>query len=181
MIIATRDGTVLRFATPEDLPRIDEITLACYSAIQDSFVNLVGPEIYQAVYTPEEGSWKDKKNGQNHHLFENHPDWVWVLEQKKLIIGYVTFRLFPSKSFGQFENNGVDPHFAGKGWGKFMYRHVLQYFRDQGLQFAHVETDLDDPHIPARRAYKNVGFDREVRIVLFWQDLSKNNPGSVPE
>lgn len=181
MIITKRDGVILRLATQEDMPRIDEITLTCYAAIHDSFVNLLSPEIYQAVYKRTDSSWEEKKTGQNHHLFAEHPDWVWVLEQRKIIIGYVTFRLFPDRQFGQIENNAVDPQFAGKGWGKFMYRHVLQYFRGQGLRFARVETDLDDPHIPARRAYKSVGFDREIRIVLYWQNLSKNNPGSFPE
>ena len=61
-----------------------------------------------------------------------------------------------------------------------MYRHVLDHFRRQGLRFAHVDTGLDDAHIPARRAYAAVGFDRAVPGVEYWQDLSAMNPGSSP-
>ena len=61
-----------------------------------------------------------------------------------------------------------------------MYQHVLKYFRDKGLRFAHFDTGLDDAHIPARRAYESVGFDRKVPGVEYWQDLSRNSHGSVP-
>ena len=54
-------------------------------------------------------------------------------------------------------------------------------FRAQGLRFAFVDTGLDDAHIPARRAYEAVGFDRRVPVAEFWQDLWANNPGSMPE
>jgi hypothetical protein len=59
-----------------------------------------------------------------------------------------------------------------------MYQHVLEHFRRQGLRYAHVDTGLDDAHIPARRAYEAVGFDRQVPTVEYWQDLAQNNPGS---
>ena len=59
------------------------------------------------------------------------------------------------------------------------YRCVLDHFREQGLRFAHVDTGLDDAHIPARRAYEATGFDRVVPTVEYWQDLSRRNPGST--
>jgi predicted RNA methylase len=62
-----------------------------------------------------------------------------------------------------------------------MYRHVLNFFRTQGLRFAYVDTGLDDAHVPTRRAYEAVGFDRPVPVVEYWQDLSHHNPGSEPD
>ena len=96
------------------------------------------------------------------------------------IIGFVTFYLFQEQGYGHIDNNGVHPDFIGKGWGKFMYQHVLQHFRNEGLRFAHVDTGLDPAHIPARRTYESVGFDRSVPIVEYWQDLESRNPGSEP-
>ena len=52
-----------------------------------------------------------------------------------------------------------------------MYRFVLDHFRRLGLRYAHVDTGLDDAHIPARRAYEAVGFDRAVPSVDLWQRL----------
>ena len=43
------------------------------------------------------------------------------------------------------------------------------------------DTGLDPAHIPARKAYEGVGFDRQIPSVEYWQDLGRNNPGSVPE
>jgi len=60
-----------------------------------------------------------------------------------------------------------------------MYRHVPERFRAEGLRYAHVDTGLDDAHVPARRTYEAVGFDRTVPTVEYWQDLSQRNPGST--
>ncbi|TFG27328.1 GNAT family N-acetyltransferase [Candidatus Thorarchaeota archaeon] len=133
--------------------------------------------IVEALSTPGV-SWQERKTKQNHDLFAEHPNWVWVLECNSDIIGFVTFKINYERGLGIIDNNGVLPQYAGKGLGKFMYRHVLEYFRKEGLNVAFVETGLDDPHIPARKAYEAVGFDRSAPVIFYWQDLRKNNPGS---
>jgi ribosomal protein S18 acetylase RimI-like enzyme len=178
--IAETNGYLLRTTTSEDFVSIDEITITCYTPIHESWVAMHGEQIYNLVYdtsTP----WEQQKTKQNHDLFAEHPEWVWVLEKDSQIIGFVTFSINFKKSLGTIENNGVLPAHAGKGLGKFMYRHVLNYFRQQGLKIAFVETGLDDPHLPARKAYEAVGFDRKTPIVLYFQDLLDNNPGSLPQ
>jgi GNAT superfamily N-acetyltransferase len=181
MSIAERDGVVLRPAQAADLARIDEITVICYTAIAQSYIDMLGEECYEVVKHDPELTWQERKTGQNRRLFERHPDWLWVLEKDGQVIGFVTFYLIPEQGYGHIDNNGVDPAFAGKGWGTFMYRHVLEHFRHQGLRYAHVDTGLDPAHIPARRAYERVGFDRQVPTVEYWQDLAQDNPGSRPE
>ena len=177
-MIGTKDNAVLRLARPEDMPRIDEITIVCYTAIHESWVAMQGDEISEALKDPDV-SWEERKTEQNHRLFAEHPEWVWVLELESKIIGFVSFTV--RRKLGIIDNNGVLPEHAGKGWGKFMYRYVLDYFRDQGLSVAFLETGLDDPHIPARKAYESVGFDRMAPVAYYWQDLRKKNPGSVPD
>ena len=181
MIIAEGDNVVLRQARDDDLPRVDEIAITCYKPIFDSYVAMLGQECYEAVRHDPELTWEERKIGQVHRLYGEHPEWLWVLEKEGEIIGFVTFELVPEKNMGAIENNGVHPDHAGQGWGRFMYRHVLQHFREQGLRFAFVDTGLDDAHIPARRAYEAVGFDRMVPMVHYWQDLDRRNPGSEPE
>ncbi|MCK4566165.1 MAG: GNAT family N-acetyltransferase [Candidatus Thorarchaeota archaeon] len=180
MIVTERDGMVLRFARIDDFQKIDEITVICYKAIHESWIAMQGESVSEVFRTPDM-TWEERKTKQNHDLFAEHPEWVWVLEQNSDIIGFVTFKIDSEKGFGLIENNGVFPQHAGRGLGKFMYRHVLDYFRKQGLKVAMVETGLDDPHIPARKAYKAVGFDRSAPIVLYWQDLRKDNTGSHPD
>ncbi len=180
MILAQKNGLVLRQAAPEDFPKIDEITVICYTAIHESWVEMQSESIYEVLQTPGV-TWQERKIKQNHDLYAEHPEWVWVLEQDAEIIGFVTFKIDFEHHFGLIENNGILPQYAGNGLGRFMYRYVLDYFRKQGLKVAIVETGLDDPHIPARRAYEAVGFDRSAPITLYWQDLRTNNPGSQPD
>ena len=183
MIIAEKEGAILRYARKDDMSQIDEITIICYTPIHESWVAIQSEEIYEALKDPNK-TWEDKKTGQNHELFAEHPDWVWVLEKNSQIIGFVTFKIInivAGKKLGIIENNGVFPEHAGTGWGKFMYRHVLKHFRDQGLHVAFLETGLDDSHIPARRAYEAVGFDKMAPVAYYWQDLRMNNPGSTTE
>ena len=180
MIIADRDGAALRHARDDDLARLDEIAIICYAPIYENYVAMLGEECHQAVRHQPELTWEERKTGQIHRVYRLHPERVWVLEREGELIGFVTFDLTPEKNMGAIANNGVHPDHAGKGWGRWMYRHVLQHFRDQGLRFAFVDTGLDDAHIPARKAYRAVGFDRAVPVVEYWQDLDQHNPGSEP-
>jgi ribosomal protein S18 acetylase RimI-like enzyme len=176
--IAERDGAVLRLARRDDLDTVDRLTVEGYRVIQDSYVSMLGAETYEAVRQEPELSWEERKCAQNRRLFDRHPEQVWVLERDGDLLGFVTFWLFPDQSYGHIDNNAVRSDLAGKGWATFMYRHVLDRFRELGLHFAHVDTGLDDAHIPARRAYEAVGFDRPVPSVDYWQDLSRRNDGS---
>ena len=178
MIIAERESVVLRHATDADLPRLDEITIICYAPIVASFVEIVGEECVKGIYGNPDFDWQARKTKQVRDLYQEHPDQVWVLEEAGQAFGYVTFDLAPGRRVGFFDNNGVLPEKRGQGWGTFMYRHVLQHFREQGIRFVFVETDLDEPHVPARHAYEAVGFDSQQRIVIYRQDLDRHNPGS---
>ena len=181
-VVARRNGATLRHAVEDDLPTIDELTIRCYSPIQASYVEMLGDELYEAVRLEPELTWEQRKIAQNRRLFAEAPGQVWVLEDGGgAVFGFVTFWLFPAQRYGHLDNNGVDPAHAGEGWATFMYRQVLEHFRSLGLRYAHVDTGLDDAHIPARRAYAAVGFDRAVPEVNLWQDLRARNAGSVPE
>ena len=170
-VVAKREGAVLRHAREEDLPAIDALTVAGYAAIQESFVSMLGPDLYDAVQADPEQTWEERKLAQNRRLFAEHPEQLWVLDAGGDVFGYVSFWLVPDRSYGHLDNNAVDTGRAGQGWATFMYRHVLDRFRELGLRYAHVDTGLDDAHIPARRAYEAVGFDRAVPTVDLWQRL----------
>ncbi len=180
MVIAEKNGVVLRHARDQDIARVDELTVLCYAPIQASYVAMLGEECYKAVRRNPELTWEEYKTAQVHRLYAEHPDWLWVLEDHGTVFGFITFYLVPEQQYGHLDNNGIHPDYAGRGWGKFMYQHVLNYFRKQGLRFAHVDTGLDPAHIPARRAYAAVGFDRQAPVVEFWLDLDRHNPGSRP-
>ena len=95
-----------------------------------------------------------------------------MLDRDGDVFGYVSFWLVPEHHYGHIDNNAVRADEAGNGWASFMYRRVLQHFREAGLGYAHVDTGLDEAHVPARRAYEAVGFDRAVPTVDYWQELT---------
>ena len=179
MVVGTKGAAVLRHAAREDLAAVDALTVESYRAIQKSFVAMLGEECYDAVRLEPELSWEERKIQQNRRLYDEHPEQLWVLDEDGDVFGFVSFWLFPDKSYGHIDNNGVRADRTGQGWATFMYRSVLDLFRERGLRFAHVDTGLDDAHIPARRAYEATGFDRQVPTVDYWQDLSLRNPGST--
>jgi ribosomal protein S18 acetylase RimI-like enzyme len=171
VVVATKGAAVLRQAGEGDLAAVDSLTVECYRPILESYVSMLGEECYDAVRLEPELTWEERKIQQNRRLFAEHPDQLWVLVEDGDVFGFVSFWLFPEKSYGHIDNNGVDPDRVGEGWASFMYRTVLEHFRALGLAFAHVDTGLDDAHIPARRAYEAVGFDRQVPNVDLWQRL----------
>jgi ribosomal protein S18 acetylase RimI-like enzyme len=179
-VIAERNGVVLRHAVEADLSAVDDLTALCYAPIQASYAAMLGADCYETVRHDPELSWQERKILQNRRLHADHPDWLWVLADRA-VFGFVSFWLVPAQQYGHIDNNGVHPERAGQGWATYMYRHVLEHFRRVGLRFAHVDTGLDDAHIPARRAYEAVGFDRKVPTIEYWQDLSRLNPGSSPD
>lgn len=181
MDIAKKGEVVLRTAREQDLQAVDDLTILCYTPIFESYVAMLGEACYQAVRHEPHLTWEQRKVAQVRGLYAEHPDWVWVLEGPEGFFGFISFHLFPLQNYGHIDNNGVHPDYAGQGWGKFMYQWVLDYFRKQGLGYAHVDTGLDPVHIPARKAYESVGFDRQVPSVEYWQDLQLKNQGSLPE
>ena len=120
-VVASREGVVLRQARDEDLLRVDELTITCYTAIQESYVAMLGKECYQRVRHSPELTWEERKTRQNRQLYEEHPEWVWVLEEKGEVFGFITFYLFPQQGYAHIDNNGVHPDYVGKGLGKYMY------------------------------------------------------------
>jgi ribosomal protein S18 acetylase RimI-like enzyme len=170
-VIAERDGVLLRRARQDDLPAIDTLTAVGYAPIQESFVTMLGADCYETTHADPGQSWEERKAAQNRRLFAEHPEQVWVLDDEGWICGYVTFWLFMERGYGHLDNSAVAPARRSEGWATFMYRHVLDHFRSLGLLYAHVDTGLDDAHIPARRAYEAVGFDRRVPTVDLWQRL----------
>jgi hypothetical protein len=89
VIIAEGEGVVLRHAHQNDFPKIDEITIICYANIQASYVAMLGEECYQAVRHNPELTWQERKTGQVHRLFAEHPEQVWVLDKAVEVFGFV--------------------------------------------------------------------------------------------
>lgn len=45
---------------------------------------MLGEELYEAVRHDPELTWEERKTAQNRRLFDEHPEWVWVLEEESV-------------------------------------------------------------------------------------------------
>ena len=123
---------------------------------------MLGDDLYEAVQADPGQSWQERKAQQNRRLFAEHPDQVWVLDDERRglrlrdVLARHRARLRPP---GQQRGRG-EPRRRGLGDASCTGA-VLEHFRALGLRYAHVDTGLDDAHIPARRAYEAAGFDSQ--------------------
>ena len=74
---------------------MDEITVICYRPIFESYLAMLGQECYEVVRHDPELTWQERKTGQVHRLFKEHPEWVWVLQDGMQVTGFITFYLNP--------------------------------------------------------------------------------------
>jgi ribosomal protein S18 acetylase RimI-like enzyme len=164
------DGFTIGPARANEMGAICEIAKVAWEPIHDSMIDDVGVDIHDAV----SGDWRARKAGQILRQYDVNPSWVLAVRDGNEVAAFVTFGIDAERSMGTILNNAVGATYQGRGIGTAMYEHVLNLFRDAGLQYASVTTGLDRGHAPARKAYVNAGFDLSREDVTYYQKLDKS-------
>lgn len=102
------------------------------------------------------------------------PDSGWTVYAALLggeAVGFVAIRLDAHTLVGEIGLNAVDPQRQGQGIGTAMYRWALDHMKQSGMKAATVATGGDASHDPARRAYRNTGFDAVIPSVWMCRKL----------
>ncbi|MDF3128759.1 GNAT family N-acetyltransferase [Kiritimatiellaeota bacterium B1221] len=157
----------LRPCQPEDVPRIMDIGQRAWAPIRA----MQKKELGDALYAHLNPNPETEKGRQIAEHAQNYPQWTWVCEREGPLLGFITFFIDRDKRVGEILNNAVDPELGLKGVGQFMYRGVLNYFREKELFCAKVQTGLDEAHAPARRAYERAGFTQQLHDVTYFCEL----------
>ena len=158
---------MVRTMRPEELPVVTDIATRAFRGIYDALEDIYGREVFAAV-VPDKRTAKIEQLTAHSRSF---PDWIFVCEEGGVVVGVITFSLDPRSKIGVIGNNAVDPACGLKGIGQQMYKAVLAYFKERGMQFAEVTTGLDPSHDAARRAYERAGFDVKVEKVTYYRSL----------
>ena len=159
---------VIRPATAEDVPAACEIARLAWQPVFAEFRRRVGDEIFQRLYN----DWESDKMKQVSQAFEQHPGCMLVTETGGRVAAFITyFVINPARGLGEIGNNAVHPDFQGRGLGKRQYERVFEELRAQGCTIVQVTTGLDDAHLPARKAYEAVGFDKELPKITYMRTL----------
>jgi ribosomal protein S18 acetylase RimI-like enzyme len=162
------DELVIREVRPEDVEILCEIAVAAWTPIFASFRQILGDELFAAVYP----DWREQKRGEVREACDSSdPAMVCVAQQGERVLGFVTFHTDPASGIGEIGNNAVHPDSQGRGIGPKMYEHVFDSMRAMGMRFVRVSTGLDPSHAPARRAYEKAGFSIRLPGVDYYRKL----------
>jgi len=165
-----KGGYVIRKSKTEDIPVVTDIATRAFSKIYDALEKIYGQELFP-VLIPDRKTAKIEQITA-HAL--NHPEWIFICEEDGKIVGVITFSLNHQLRIGTIGNNAVDPDCGLKGIGQQMYKAVLKYFKENGMDFAEVTTGMDASHEPARRAYERAGFNIRMEYVTYYRNLKDN-------
>ena len=145
---------MIRSYKPDDLAIVMDIADRAWQPIYAMFRETYGEELFRHI-CPDVTVAKGKQVAAQ---CGDPPEWIYVCEAEGKVVGFVTFWLDPKRNMGVIGNNAVDPDCGLKGVGQEMYLAVLEYFRNNQMEYVEVLTGLDDAHERARRAYERAGF-----------------------
>jgi len=94
-----------------------------------------------------------------------------VAEVNGNVAGFLIYSFDDDRKIGHIGYNAVSYSFRGKGIGTRLVREALSVFKERGMRYAMVFTDLDEAHAAARRVYEKCGFKPLVKHVTYFMKL----------
>ncbi len=155
---------MIRRYEPQDLDRIKEITVICFEGVS------IDHNIEKTFGQFSETDWKVRKAAHMDDDVAANAEGIFVYEEEDIVIGYITTRIFREALIGQILNLSVIPGHQGKGIGKALMKAALDYFEDEGMKVAKIET-LDQNDV-GQSFYPNAGFKEVARQIHYAMPLS---------
>lgn len=151
----------------EDLDRIREITVASFEGVSiDRNIEAMFGEVAGLT-------WQERKARDVTTDCEVHPAGVFVAEDGRGVVGYITTRVDPVTRIGRIPNLAVDPAYRAQGVGSALIRHAMRWLREQGMAMAKIETLVQNER--GQALYPRFGFRevaRQIHYVAPLDDLA---------
>jgi ribosomal protein S18 acetylase RimI-like enzyme len=141
---------IIRLYRPSDLGELKRITIEGFDGtaieqnVEKQFGILGGHD------------WRWRKARHIEHDYEANPAGLFVAEEDGKILGYITTVLHRDARKGRIPNLAVDASARGRGIGRQLIEHALDYFRREGMAFAMIETMVNNP--VGQHLYPSCGF-----------------------
>jgi len=152
-----------RLYRSEDLEWIKRLTV-------ESFGGVTIEENVEAALGALNGhEWRWRKARHIDEDVASNPTGIFVAESQGRMVGYITTRVDREAGKGRIPNLAVVEEFRGRGLGRQLIEHALEYFRAQGLAYAVIETMAQNP--VGQHLYPACGFVEVARQVHFARKL----------
>ncbi|MEQ1831033.1 MAG: GNAT family N-acetyltransferase [Pirellula sp.] len=113
--------------------------------------------------------WRWRKARHVDDDVEANPRGVFVAEEDGVVLGYISTRLDHECGKGRIPNLAVDRSVRGRGIGRQLIEHALEYFRSNGMTWAVIETMDNNPI--GQHLYPSCGFIETCRQIHFARKL----------
>ena len=163
------DGVIREFEMA-DLERLQQITKDAFGPVS------IDRNIEQKYGVINGVDWKTRKADHIRIDADREPEGIFVLELQGTIVGYITCWCNRLAGIGNIPNLALDAECRGRGFGRRLIRHALEYFVRQGMTHARIET-LDQNQV-GMSLYPAIGFEEVARQVHYCMELpSLDDPG----
>ena len=167
------DGSVIRAFQPADLQRLQQITMDAFGPVS------IDRNIERRYGVINGVDWKRRKADHIRVDAEREPEGIFVLLLEDRIAGYITCWCNRLAGIGNIPNLAVDQEFRGRGFGRRLIEHAIQYFLSQGMTHARIET-LEQNEV-GKSLYPSLGFEEVAMQVHYCMELpSADEEGPAP-
>lgn len=155
---------MIRPYCPADLDRLKEITAICFAGVSidadiEARFGLIGGRDWR---------WR-KRRHLDADVEGDRARGVFVWEEDGAPVGYITTRLDPESRIGWIPNMAVLPQFQGRGIGRRLMEHALDFLRQSGMEAAKIETLAQNAI--GSRFYPSAGFQEVARQIHYFMRL----------
>ena len=149
-----------------DVEDLVHLSLLAFEPIFTSFAQILGPQIYPAIYP----DWKKSQSEGVISTCETEKFNVWVAELDGKVIGFIAYELHSQEKSGEVQLLAVHPAYQNGGIGTELIEYALRKMKAAGMSIAVVGTGGDESHAPARRSYEKAGYTA-LPLVRYYKKL----------
>ena len=139
---------------PSQLDQVVALSLRAWKPVFASVREEMEPEAW-AEYYPD---WRAHQSQAVREACSNPKLRVWVATENGEVLGFTASKVDAESRTGEIYMIATDPAAQRRGIAAQLTQVSLDWFREEGMEMAVVDTGLDPGHAPARKTYAAAGF-----------------------